>query len=58
MLFTASNHNGKYEVDQPGTKATTELHKTSRHISAKIVGASCILSIKLFKKEKEGTKKN
>lgn len=48
MLFTASNHNGKYEVDQPGTKATTELHKTSRHISAKIVRASCILSIKLF----------
>lgn len=50
-IFTACNHNGKREVDQPGTKATTVLHIVIKHISVKIVGASCILSIKI-KEEK------
>lgn len=43
IMFTACNHNGKHEVDQPGTKATTGLH-----ISVKIVRANSILSVKTF----------
>ena len=41
--------NGKHEVDLPDTKATTGLHMDIKHISEKIVRASCILSVKLLK---------
>lgn len=48
-MFTGCNHNGKHEVDLPDTKATTWLHMVIKDISVKIVRASCILSVKLFK---------
>lgn len=48
-MFTTHNNNGKHEVDHPDTKATNGLHMVLKHISVKIVRASCILSVKLFK---------
>lgn len=50
-MFTACNHNGKHEVDLPGTKATAGPHMVIKHISVKIVRASCIFSVKLLKKD-------
>ncbi len=50
-MFTARNHNGKHEVDHPDTKATSGLHIIIKHISVKIVTASCILSVKLLKRK-------
>lgn len=50
-MFTARNHNGKHEVGHPETKAPTGLHMVIKHISEKIVRASCILSVKLLTKK-------
>lgn len=54
-MLKAHNQNGKHEVDHPGTKATTGLHMVTKHISVKIVKASCILSVKLSKKHIQWT---
>lgn len=50
-MFTTHNNNGKHEVDHPDTKATNGLYIVIKHISVKIVRASCILSVKLSKRK-------
>lgn len=51
IMFTACIHNGKHEVDLPDTKATAGLRMVIKNTSAKIVRASCILSVKLLKEK-------